>query len=97
MTNRKMRMVAKLASRERAAERAAARSMVRPPAFGVGDTIRSESGEYEVVGINSTGRVAFIQRLVAGRHDGAPFPRAMDERGIKIAEGEFARRVEEAV
>jgi hypothetical protein len=34
-------------------------------------------------------------RLAAGRPNGAPFPRAMTERCIKISEDEFARRVEQ--
>jgi hypothetical protein len=93
MTRRKC-TVAKEVGRERAAERRAARRLVRPSDCDVGDTIRTETGDcYEVVGINSTGRVALIQQLVAGRPDGVPFPRAMDERGVKISEGEFARRV----
>jgi hypothetical protein len=93
------RKFAKAISRQRAVARAAARRQVRPPAFDVGDTIRSETGDcFEVVGIHETGRVALIQKLVSGRHEGEPFRRAiMSERGVKISEGEFARRVEEAV
>jgi len=94
VTNRKLRMFAKAISRERAAERAAARRQVRPPDFDVGDVVRSESGEfYEVVGIHETGRVALIQRLVDGRHEGEPLRRAiMGECGVKVAEDNYARR-----
>jgi hypothetical protein len=89
------RKFAKAILRERAAARAAERRQARPPDFDVGDTIRSESGDcFEVVGVHAGGRTALIQRLVDGTHEGEPFRRAiMSERGVKICEGEFARRV----
>jgi hypothetical protein len=100
MTNRKMRMVAKLAQRERAAERAAAR---RPepwtPDYHLHERLRDEAGAmYEIVGLpagDQRHHRVMLQALdEAGRPEGMPLQRLATKDGVLLdGDGRRARRL----
>jgi hypothetical protein len=104
MTNRKMRMVAKLASRERAAERAAARRPV-PWTFDyrLHERLRDDGGAmYEIVGLppgDQRHHRVMLQALdETGRPEGVPLQRLATKDGVLLdGWGRRARRLPEEV
>jgi hypothetical protein len=105
-------MVAKLVSRERAAERAAARGLTRAWRFDyeIGQHLRGDDGEMYVItelpAVERRDRVVMVQRLVLdatkrplpGLREGAPFVARATKDGVRVEQGRLARRMtQEAV
>jgi hypothetical protein len=101
------RKFAKAISRERAAERRAARGLTKAWTFDfeVGQHLRGDDGAMYVItdlpDVERHDRVVMVQKLVlgsmkrplAGLREGAPFVARATKNGVRVEQGRLAKRV----
>jgi hypothetical protein len=105
MTNRRMRLTAKVAQRERAAQRAAERAARKPepwtPDYHLHERLRDDGGAmYEIVALPAGDQRyhrVVVQKLSEGGPPEAPVQRLATAHGVMLGPDRWARRLPKEV